>query len=280
MRIEKNIVIPGKHEKPILIDVFHNPNNEPKPVVIFCHGYKGFKDWGAWNLVAEAFASANVFFIKFNFSHNGGTIDQPCDFPDLEAFGENNIEKELDDLETVIDWIFETPYYKDEVNLRYITLLGHSRGGGIVTLKASEDKRVAKLATWAGICDYSIRFPTGEALEHWQETGVTYVSNSRTNQQMPHYYSFYENFEENKARFNIQKAVKKIKIPQLIIHGEDDETVSIKEAHKINKWNPSSELFLVEKANHTFATKHPWKAPILSDELYEIVEKTIGFVIQ
>ncbi|WP_196895387.1 alpha/beta hydrolase family protein [Aureivirga marina] len=280
MRIEKNIIIPGKHGKPILADVFYNPNSEPKPIVIFCHGYKGYKDWGAWNLAAEAFANANIFFIKFNFSHNGGTIDDPIDFPDLEAFGNNNIEKELDDLETIIDWIFESPYYKDEINLRYITVVGHSRGGGIVALKANEDKRIAKIATWAGICDFSTRFPIGEELAQWQESGVTYVKNSRTNQEMPHYYSFYENFEENKIRFNIQRAIKKIRIPQLIIHGANDETVSIKEANKLHKWNPMSELFIVENANHTFNTKHPWKAPTMSDELQEVVEKTIGFVIQ
>ncbi|WP_196887022.1 alpha/beta hydrolase family protein [Aureivirga sp. CE67] len=280
MRIEKNIVIPGKHQRPILADVFYNPNNEPKPVVIFCHGYKGFKDWGAWNLVAEAFAAANVFFIKFNFSHNGGTIDHPLDFPDLEAFGENNIEKELDDLETMIDWIFECEDYKDDVNLRYITIVGHSRGGGIVSLKASEDKRVAKVATWSGVCDFSKRFPAGEELLAWEETGVTYVANARTNQQMPHYYSYFENFEENKTRFNIQRAVKKLKVPHLIIHGANDEAVLIKEAFKMNRWNSNSELYILENANHTYQTKHPWKAPIMSDELQEVVDKTIGFVIQ
>ena len=60
--------------------------SDSNPLIIFCHGYKGFKDWGAWNLMAEAFAKIGFCFIKFNFSHNGGTIEQPIDFPDLEAF--------------------------------------------------------------------------------------------------------------------------------------------------------------------------------------------------
>ena len=94
MTITKNIIIPGKHNKPIITDVFYTENNTPKPVVIFCHGYKGFKDWGAWDLMAKAFAEAGFFFVKFNFSHNGGTAEQPIDFPDLEAFGNNNYTKE------------------------------------------------------------------------------------------------------------------------------------------------------------------------------------------
>ena len=94
MKIIKNIILDGRHSKPILADVFFKENNQPKKVVVFCHGYKGFKDWGAWNLMAEEFAKAGFFFIKFNFSHNGGTPEQPIDFPDLEAFGNNNYTKE------------------------------------------------------------------------------------------------------------------------------------------------------------------------------------------
>ena len=72
MKINKNIVIEGKHQKPIVIDVYYNKTQQLKPIVIFCHGYKGFKDWGAWDLMAEEFSKAGVFFIKFNFSHSNG----------------------------------------------------------------------------------------------------------------------------------------------------------------------------------------------------------------
>ena len=61
MTITKNIIVPGKHEKPILTDVFYSNYNTSKPLIIFCHGYKGFKDWGAWDLMAKAFADAGFF---------------------------------------------------------------------------------------------------------------------------------------------------------------------------------------------------------------------------
>ena len=97
----KNKVLTRSNDKSILIDYFFKKNDQQKPVVIFCHGYKGFKDWGAWDLVAEAFAKADCFFVKFNFSYNGGTMQQPIDFPDLEAFGENNYTQELNDVQFV-----------------------------------------------------------------------------------------------------------------------------------------------------------------------------------
>jgi len=83
MILEKNLILKTKGPKPIVYDVCYIQSQRPKPIVIFCHGYKGFKDWGAWDLVAKSFANAGFFFLKFNFSHNGGTVEQPMDFPDL-----------------------------------------------------------------------------------------------------------------------------------------------------------------------------------------------------
>ena len=102
--ITKNLILNRKKQKPILWDAFFNPPKTPKPLVVFCHGYKGFKDWGSWDVVAEAFKNKNYFFVKFNFSHNGGTIENPMDFPDLEAFSENNYSKELQDLKDVLNY--------------------------------------------------------------------------------------------------------------------------------------------------------------------------------
>jgi hypothetical protein len=34
-------------------------NTEKRPLVIFVHGYKGYKDWGAWDLMAEKFAESD-----------------------------------------------------------------------------------------------------------------------------------------------------------------------------------------------------------------------------
>ena len=87
-------------------------NNSKKNVVLFSHGFKGFKDWGPFNQMAEFFANNNFFFIKFNFSYNGTSIDNPVEFVDLNAFGNNNFSLELDDLNLVIDWIFNNKYNK------------------------------------------------------------------------------------------------------------------------------------------------------------------------
>jgi len=278
MKIVRNHIVKGKHQKPILIDAFFNDNNQPKQIAIFCHGYKGYKDWGAWNIMAESFANAGFFFIKFNFSHNGGTVKQPIDFPDLEAFGNNNYTKELDDLETVIDWIYSNSDYQNEIDIENISLIGHSRAGGIVTIKSEEDNRIKRVISLAGVCDFGKRTATSGDLGQWKKEGVKYVVNGRTKQQMPHFYQFYEDFKTNETRLTIQRAVSNLEIPYLIIHGDKDTSVFIDESHKLHSWNLESKLEVIEKANHVFNTFHPWEREVLSEELNKVTQICVDFL--
>ena len=277
MIIDKNLTLKDKNKKVILYDVFHNNDFTKKPLVIFSHGYKGFKDWGAWDLVGEEFAKNNLFFVKFNFSHNGGTLKNPIDFPDLNAFGNNNYSYELDDLERILTY-FKKSNSKN-IDLNSIILIGHSRGGGSVLIKASENSLVKSVITWAGVSDFKIRFKENTlGWKDWKEKGVMYVENQRTKQSMPHFFQFYEDFKKNEDRFNIKSAVEKLKIPYLIIHGQKDVGVLPDEGKKLKSWNSTNELKLIESGDHTFSAKHPWKFDFLPKELKEVVLTTINFI--
>lgn len=278
MYISKNNIIQGKHQKPILLDVGYKTTNQQKPVVLFAHGFKGFKDWGHFNKVMQHFMDNDFVFVKFNFSYNGGTVEEPTDFPDLEAFGNNNYTKELDDLETVLDWITQNNLVpKEEINHQEIYLIGHSRGGGISVVKASEDTRIKKLVTWAAVADLINRIPP-QQFEVWKKNGVIYVENARTNQQMPMYYQFAENTLKNMERLSIKRSAKKMGIPHLIVHGTNDEAVGVLEAENLAKWNKNAELFIVEDANHTFGAVHPFEQEKFPEHFQMVIDKTIQFL--
>jgi pimeloyl-ACP methyl ester carboxylesterase len=275
----KNISIKGAHNKPILLDVCYEKRNIKKPLVIFCHGYKGYKDWGAFDLMSDYFVKNDLFLLKFNFSHNGGTAENPIDFPDLEAFGHNNYSKEQDDLNSVLDWILAEPEFNENIDKRNITLIGHSRGGGAVILKAAYDTRITKLVTWASVSDYKVRFPEGPILEHWKKEGVAYIENTRTLQQMPHYIQFYDDFVKNEEKLTIKTAAQQLQIPHLIVHGTEDATVPLGEAKSIHKWSEKSSLFLVEGGDHGFGAKQPWESLDLPLDFAEVLLETIDFII-
>ncbi|WP_312422767.1 alpha/beta fold hydrolase [Epilithonimonas sp.] len=267
----KNIILKSSRE--FLADAIF-PNSDKKlPLIIFVHGYKGYKDWGAWELMGEKFANAGFYFVKFNFSHNGTTIENPNDFADMEAFGQNNYSKELDDLEIVINEFTS----RKEVDSQNLTLVGHSRGGGVCIIKASENKRINQLITLASISTLD-RFPKNEAFENWKNTGVYYIENARTKQKLPHYFQFFEDYKNNEERLDVEKASKKIDIPTLIIHGVSDESVGMDHSENLHEWIGNSELKIIENANHTFGAKEPWEESFLPKELNSVVEYCIDFL--
>ncbi|PRB02397.1 alpha/beta hydrolase [Chryseobacterium sp. MYb7] len=270
---KKKVGLENKETKKFLADVFYPDTEKKLPLIIFVHGYKGYKDWGAWNLMAEKFAEAGFFFVKFNFSHNGTTVEDPYNFADLEAFGNNNYSKELSDLGVVIDHFSKDPHVDNE----RIVLIGHSRGGGISIIKTSEDERINGLITLASV-DTLDRFPKGDAFEKWKNNGVYYALNGRTKQEMPHYYQFYEDYEKDIHRFDVERAAEMAKAYMLIVHGTEDEAVEVKQAEHLHLLHPNSELFLIENANHTFGAKEPWTDSDLPQDLYSVTEKCIDFI--
>ena len=280
MKHSRNFIIGYNHQKPIVADLTYVESENPQPIVIFCHGYKGYKDWGAWNLVAEAFAKAGIVFLKFNFSHNGGTFEQPIDFPDLEAFSKDNYSKQMSDLSQVLQFIKAQERPLPKILTSDISLIGHSRGGGIACLMASENKAIKKLITWSAVSDFKSRFPGGERLEKWKKEGVYYVKNGRTKQDMPHDIQFFEDFERNEERFDIKSAVQRLDVPYLIVHGSRDETVKLDNAKDLFKACSKAELRIIENATHTYNTSQPWENSKLSEELREVTDLSIAFVKQ
>jgi len=276
----KNIILNGAEGKPIALDIFCNDTNSIKPVVIYAHGFNGFKDWGSFDLIAEEFAAAGFALVKFNFSHNGTTPEQPEEFADLEAFGNNNYTKQLQDLKIVVDWVCnESNPYKNHFDKNNIYLTGHSMGGGIAILFAAEDVRIKKLVTWASIAE--CKTPWGgwakEKMKEWLLNGVQYHTNTRTNQQMPLYYQLYMNYENNRERLDIEKAIQKLSIPILICHGTNDIAVPVEKAYLLKEWQPGAELFTVD-SNHVFDRAHPWEKPYLPEAMDTVLQKTISFL--
>jgi len=272
--VEKNIIIKNPETQDFLADAFYNESAEKLPLVIFAHGYKGYKDWGAWNLTAKKFAEAGFFFVKFNFSHNGTTLEKPLEFDDLEAFGNNNFSKEMSDYDEVLNYFSKHP----KVDPEKIAIIGHSRGGGISVIKAFEDDRVKLLISLAGVSNFKYRFPNQERFEDWKNSGVFYSENGRTHQQMPHYFQFFEDFENNERRFDIQYAAQHFEKPLLIIQGTNDDAVKDKEAALLHEWAKNSELEMIENANHTFGAKEPWEGNVLPEDLNTATSQIIAFI--
>ena len=275
---QQNIILQSAQGRPFLTDVFYRADNQRKPVVIFSHGFAGFKDWGAFNLMADAFAETGFVFVKHNFSHDGTTLEHPTEFVDVEAFGNNNFTKELNDLGVVIDWVCSDSFPVDshEVNKDQIYLIGHSRGGGIVILKAGEDLRVKKVAPWNSVNEFG-KYWKKEEMDKIKNDGVIYVTNSRTKQSLPIYWQMYEDYLSHMDRLYIPAVVRRLAIPMVIVHGTKDETVPYSSAEEMKSWKPDAELVPIEGANHVFGARHPWTEDAMPADMNKAVTETIRF---
>jgi uncharacterized protein len=277
--IKHDLIIQANANKKMLLDFRYDQTNKKKPVVIFSHGFKGFKDWGHFNLIAEEFAKSGFAFLKFNFSHNGTTPEHPKDFADLDAFGNNNFSKELDDLGTVIDFISEEKSLSEDLDTENIFLIGHSLGGAISLLKSIEDARIKKVVTWAAVSDTE-KWMNPPNLEEWKTNGVVYTENARTKQQMPLYYQFREDFYTNINRVHLIPNCEKISVPVLILHGTNDFPVPVEEAHQMHARIKNSQLKIIEGADHTFGGKEPWNESSLPEHTMQVIKESIQFLTE
>lgn len=282
MPTHSEFVLTGpQHGRPFAADATYEPTGRPKPIIVFVHGFKGFKDWGHFPRLPGFFAGRGFVFVKLNLSHNGIVVGGSGDLEDLEAFGRNNFSLELDDLGQLLDALHTpgaTPVPPAELDLSRLFLVGHSRGGGLVLLKAAEDHRVRAVATWAALSDLDQRW-SAELMAEWQRTGTIHIPNSRTGQQMPLHYQLVEDYMKNQPRLDIAENVRtRLSQPLLVLHGDQDETVPVRHAHTLKELKPDAELVIMPGATHMFGGAHPWPHPSLPGPAQELVERTAAFL--
>mgnify|MGYP000281496903 CR=1 FL=1 len=274
-KIEKTIKSPTGRD--FSLDYRYPDLKKIKAVVLFAHGFKGFKDWGGFNAVAEEIASAGSLFIKFNFSHNGTDPENPVDFVDLKAFSENTFRKELMDYEEVLSFTEEL-MKEMGISTLPIYLMGHSRGGYTTILKALMDDRITKAVAWAPVADVKARFESNPQFQEWKKNGISHILNGRTNQNMPLLFDLAEEVMTEPSFFDLKGRLEHTDLKLCCIHGTSDTSVPHTDSEKLYDWSFNTELLIVEGADHTFGMVHPGTNELPVDSMVAI-EKTIHFFL-
>ncbi len=260
--------------KPLMADVFLPEGKGPFAAVVCCHGFKGFKDWGFFPLLPAPFTAAGLAVINFDFSCNG-TRPGSKEISDLEAFSQNSIQQELEDLQAVIDWIREGEM-RNEFRSADTCLLGHSMGGGIALLQAARDRSIARLALWNSVSDWDIFMQQWDA-EKWKANGFVEVVNSRTGAVYPLAYACYEDYVNNRNAYHLGQAAEKLEIPLLLVHGDSDQIVTPEASEYFFKRVFHAVYIQVEGGDHTFGVRHPANAAAHYPAFSEAVENTVAF---
>jgi len=262
----------------LAVDLFlpEMPGSEKLSVSIYCHGFKGFKDWGFVPHIHEFMVTENRALLTFNYSHNG--VDKR-DFDALDLFAENTIGQELRDMESIARWIQEEATETYHLHPEKLDWIGHSRGGGNVwVFSALFPQYVRKIVTWASINNYEHLFRDIDK-QKWEADGITHIKNARTQQDMPMNWMIYEEFESNREMYDIVKAAQKLDKPALIIHGTNDPAVPISQAEKLAESCMHAIFIKVPNQDHTFGTAHPMKSlEVANHAFWLVLDNTLEFL--
>jgi alpha-beta hydrolase superfamily lysophospholipase len=232
-----------------------------RPAVVICHGFKGFMEWGFFPHLASLLAARGFVAVRFNLSGAGMRPGNEL-VTDLAAFRENTYSRELADLLAVLSSLGET-IAPGRVDRRRLGLFGHSRGGGNALLAAAAPawrERVRALVTWAAIAEVD-RF-TPEQKEDWRRAGELPVVNARTGQRLALGLGLLDEVEQRRAELDLLAAAAARGAPWLIVHGGEDESVPVAEAHRLaaHAGGPK-ELLVLPGAHHTLGVRHPFAGP-------------------
>ncbi len=246
----------GAQGETILGETDH-PDGPPRGVVIICHGFKGYKDYGMFPWLGHAFARAGWIAHRFNFSHSGMTNDiQTFARPDL--FAEDGWDHQVEDLGAVLDAVRAGTIAGQGLP---IVLFGHSRGGATVLLTLGRDQGEhtaevvgAITAAAPSSCD---RLPADQR-EQLLRDGFIESPSSRTGQVLRVNRGWLERQISDPAGHDLLTLIGSISTPLCVIHGGDDPTVPAADADEIANAAPNAERHIIPGANHVFDTPNPF----------------------
>lgn len=271
MKIEQGVVESYKGRK--LWTSLHLPPEIKGPVIVMAHGFLGFKDWAFFPWLANFFAEAGFPALRFNFSGSGMGSNTDGPFEELEAFQEDTITHQVEDLQAILADLREGTLNPGLPGQEKLFLWGHSRGGAVCFLAAGSQPAVKGIATWATISRVNRYFY--EAKQSWRQQEFALYESSRTGQTLKYSKTFLDDVEGWGKQGDVPVFLNQLDIPLLLIHGAEDTSVPPEESENLVVHNPKAHLSILAGANHKFNASHPFTDPPLV--LQQAAQLTVEF---
>lgn len=220
---------------------FHPGDPAARSVVVLGHGVTGNKDRPFIVALANGLAAAGLPTLRVSWSGNGASGGR---------FVDSNITKEVADLGAVLDALAG----------RTVCYVGHSMGGAVGVLRASQDPRIRLLVSLAGMvhtrafAQREFGMVTPGAGSMWDEPSCPLS----------------QAFMDDLTRLDsVADRAPFIKVPWLLVHGTEDDVVPIQDTRDILKLaNEPKEFIELAGCGHVFSGNF---TPVM-------VEKATGWI--
>lgn len=219
-----------------LCGILSNPiSNKKQPIIILSHGFSTSKNSRTYLRLQNILNKHQISNLRFDFFGHGESEGKIEDITISEA---------VDDILNAIKFLKNQGYTK-------IGLFGSSFGGIASLITASKTDDLFLLVLKSPVSNYEekeIATKSKKELEDWKNKGFRYYV-SGDGRKLKLNYTFFKDFKNN----NGYKAAKKIKIPTLIVHGDNDETVPIEQSKKTANLIKNCKLEIVKGADHRYS---------------------------
>ncbi|EAY74661.1 hypothetical protein OsI_02556 [Oryza sativa Indica Group] len=231
---QRAVVVTNKHGEK-LVGVLHHTGSSK--IVVLCHGFISTKNDSLILDLTAALTKKGISVFRFDFSGNGESEGE---------FEYGNYRKEADDLHSVVSYLCKEKY-------DVTAIVGHSKGGDVVTLYASiyDDVRLVINVSGRFDLEKGIEERIGEgSIDRINKEGYLDVKDKSGNVQ---YRVTKESLMERLStdiRAVSMSLTKECRF--FTVHGSADETIPVEDAYEFAKHIPNHKLQVIEGANHNY----------------------------
>lgn len=232
------------------------------PLLLLLHGFKGFRNYSFIPWLAQYTASTGAIAVRMCFSLNGmkntsWLVQSPDDF------ARNTISRECDDVADMLDALQNHDEFTDLRRIwnGKVSVLGHSRGGGIAMIAAREfldrhPEQLHHVAVWNSVGTWTRWTPRQAAA--WREACTFEMQNQRTLQVLNMHSTYLADIEEHSARLDLVAASTALSGKLRYVHAQHDLTVPLREIEQLAQASSTKDaLAIIANTTHTFGMEHP-----------------------
>jgi pimeloyl-ACP methyl ester carboxylesterase len=199
-----------------------------RTAVLCCHGMLSNKDGTKHQLLARLMEERGVATLRFDGAGRGESEGRLYDL----SFSQGR-----EDVEAAVEFLAER-------GVERLGVFGSSMGGALALLCAGRDERVVALATLAAVAhpgELAARHP--EQVSAWQTQGFVDTELGRIGR----------GFYDDAGLHDVIAAVRVLRAPLLVLHGDQDTVVPLSDAHDIASAARNVSLEVVYGADHRFS---------------------------
>jgi len=234
-----------------VVGILNNTNNYDW-IVIFVHGFNSTKNHKHFLPIIDQLVNQGVSTFSY------------------DTFGQGDSDGKLEDLTITeaVDDTLQAIEYVRSLGYKNVGIVGTSFGGFVALIAAEKYKRLKFLALKSPVSDYNKQVKvvaSEDDLETWKEKGFINYGDA------DHFVKLNYSFFEDMINYDAYKVATELTIPTLIVHGDNDKSVTISQSKKLASVLPNATLEIIHGADHGY------KDPEHASKMRELIT---NFVIE